>query len=53
MVNYTKKLSNKKQCSIGPLVPRYDMQEHVAEHREKSRKTCTKNKQFVYYTIKF
>jgi hypothetical protein len=29
------------------------MQEHVAKHREKSRNTCIKFSQFVYYTIKF
>ena len=29
------------------------MQEHEAEHREKSGNTCIKNIQFVYYTIKF
>ncbi len=44
MVNHTKKLAKKNNVQSAPLSP--GMQEHVAEHREKSRNTCTKK-----YTI--
>ncbi len=46
MVNYTKKLGNKKNnVRSAPLSP--GMQEHVAKHREKLRNTRIKNIQFV------
>jgi hypothetical protein len=42
-----KKISNIRSALLSP-----GMQEHIAKHREKSRNTCIKNIQFVYYTIK-
>jgi hypothetical protein len=50
MVNYTNKLEKISNIRSAPLSP--GMQEHVAEHREKSRNTRIKNIQFVYYNQK-
>ncbi len=44
MINYTKNLAKNNNVRSAPLSP--GMQEHVAEHREKLRNTCTKK-----YTI--